>query len=381
MTEIQYYTIQAGDSLRAISQKFGTTVNELIRINGFANQNVTLHPGQQIKVKGFADSVMYHNSGTNSGNLNKLVQWFRDRIGVVQYSQNQQLRQGPNYYDCASAVLAAMIHAGFITPRYLGNTATLFAMEGQELIPIPRSEARFGDVFITGPKPGGQHAGVFVDNLNIVHCVNETYDMKETPLHGWVGSGEVFCYRLRGGSLSGAPQPTNPITQPLNPTKPITPGTDSFYTIAAGDSLWKISQQFNTTVAELVKLNGFPSQDVVLHPGQRIMVKKGQSTTPVVSEHPVEPTLPTSNSEVVESSYRESGQFTANRSLSIRNEPNQLSAEVATLYAGENVVYDMVYKTNRFIYISYVSYSGTRRYLAIRTNTNGQRGPLWGTIV
>ncbi|MBK0347335.1 LysM peptidoglycan-binding domain-containing protein [Aerococcaceae bacterium zg-ZJ1578] len=168
---------------------------------------------------------------------------------------------------------------------------------------------------------------------------------------------------------------------PIKPTKPISSETDSFYTILAGDSLWKISQQFNTSVAELVKLNGFPSQDVILHPGQRIMVKKGQSTTPVVPEHPVEPTLPTSNSEVVESSYRESGQFTANRSLSIRNEPNQLSAEVATLYASENVVYDMVYKTNRFIYISYVSYSGTRRYLAIRTNTNGQRGPLWGTIV
>lgn len=59
-----------------------------------------------------------------------MVQWFRDRIGVVKYSDDLVLRQGPNYYDCSSAVFASLMHAGFMPHGHKGNTATLFGLEG-----------------------------------------------------------------------------------------------------------------------------------------------------------------------------------------------------------------------------------------------------------
>lgn len=85
--------------------------------------------------------------------------------------------------------------------------------------------------------------------------------------------------------------------------------------------------------------------------------------------------------EKVNKQYKESGKFTANRSVAIRNEPKESATVVNTLDAGESVTYDMVYITNKFVYISYISYSGIRRYVAVRTYSRGQRGPLWGTIV
>lgn len=47
--EFTEYTVQQGDSLSSIAQRFGTTVDELARINGLADPN-TLSVGQKLKV-------------------------------------------------------------------------------------------------------------------------------------------------------------------------------------------------------------------------------------------------------------------------------------------------------------------------------------------
>lgn len=305
-SDTQYYTIVAGDSLWRIAQLHGLTVDELVRLNGFSSANVVIHPGQKLIVKKgktpSAPKVSTSPQAAHSSNqIDTLVQWFRERIGVVGYSQ--QLRQGPHYYDCSSAVYAALIAAGFLPKgTWLGTTGDLYHLEGKLLTRIDRSQARKGDIFLVGEYPG-THTGVFVDNTHIVHCVDEEHGMKETPLAGWVGAGNVYCFRIKG------------------------------------------------------------------------------STTNSTSPSPAVPNPKPNTNERTEKQYKESGKFTANRSVAIRNEPNASSATVANLDPGESVTYDSVYITNKFVYISYISYSGTRRYVAIRTYHNGQRGALWGTIV
>lgn len=172
--------------------------------------------------------------------------------------------------------------------------------------------------------------------------------------------------------LSGAtsnPDPTNPGET-----------NEVIHTVVSGDSLWKISQLYGVTIAEIVELNNFASQNVMIHPGQKIIVKKGTAvTTPEPDPDPTPGPGDTSESTI--NLYSEYGTFTANRSLAIRNQPKEISSAVATLYSGESVTYDSVYVTNKFVYISYMSYSGVRRYVAIRTHINGNRGPVWGTIV
>lgn len=307
MSQTQYYTIVAGDSLWKISQKFGTTVDALVQMNGFSSSNVTIYPGQRIIVKLGSNNLMpaptpQPDNNSINPSLNKLVQWFYDNQFVLKYSQTY--RHQNEYADCSSAVYRALIYAGFLpagTPW--GSTADLFKLENSLLIPIGRHEARFGDIFVTGPKPIGSHTGVFVSNNECVHMINTEHHIKKTELNGWIGPGVVYCYRIKGADNIVAPTPT--------PTP-----------------------------------------------------------TPI----PI-------SSEKTEKTYSESGKFTANRSLAIRNEPKETASVAATLLNGESVTYDSVVVTNKFIYISYVSYSGVRRYVAIRTNINGQRGPLWGTII
>jgi LysM repeat protein len=49
-TPFTEYEVQAGDSLSSIAQAFGTTVDELVRINGLASQDVIISVGQKLMV-------------------------------------------------------------------------------------------------------------------------------------------------------------------------------------------------------------------------------------------------------------------------------------------------------------------------------------------
>ena len=50
-SKLTTYTVQAGDTLSGIASKYGTTYEELARINNIANPNV-IYPGQVIKING-----------------------------------------------------------------------------------------------------------------------------------------------------------------------------------------------------------------------------------------------------------------------------------------------------------------------------------------
>ena len=52
--DVQNYTVQAGDSLWAISQKFGMTVSQLQKLNNIPANDTLIHPGQILKVYGHA---------------------------------------------------------------------------------------------------------------------------------------------------------------------------------------------------------------------------------------------------------------------------------------------------------------------------------------
>lgn len=56
-----YYTVQAGDSLSLIASKYGTTYQNIMRLNGL--NNFFIYPGQKLKVSGTASSS---NSASNS---------------------------------------------------------------------------------------------------------------------------------------------------------------------------------------------------------------------------------------------------------------------------------------------------------------------------
>lgn len=137
------------------------------------------------------------------GNINNMLAWMQTRKGKVTYSMSK--RTGPNSYDCSSAVFYALAAGRFAKVTYPGNTETLYGLEGTLLKPIKRSQARKGDIFVSGVKGGsggsGGHTGIFLENNKIIHCSYSKNGIAETPANGYMGdySGlPVHCYRLAG---------------------------------------------------------------------------------------------------------------------------------------------------------------------------------------
>ena len=111
--------------------------------------------------------------------MDKVIEWFQQRQGRVSYSMNY--RNGPNSYDCSSAIYHALIYAGILPQGFrIGNTETEFVdlpkfgfqrieADANGYIPTQR-----GDIFIWGEQGytngADGHTGIYLDNDNIIHC-------------------------------------------------------------------------------------------------------------------------------------------------------------------------------------------------------------------
>lgn len=199
------YIVQSGDTLWKISREFGLTVDDIKRHNGLKSDGLSV--GQKLIINSTNQVVNNSSSNTSvstnsSGQLDKMLKWFEDRVGKVKYSMDLTLRQGPNYYDCSSAVYSALKHAGFKTKiNYLGNTETLFKEKGSLFKEITRNEIKRGDIFVSGVEGGSLgsagHTGVVYDSNRIIHCTYPRNGIAITPIDGWTGS-PVRWFRIVG---------------------------------------------------------------------------------------------------------------------------------------------------------------------------------------
>ncbi|MGV3144921.1 peptidoglycan amidohydrolase family protein [Streptococcus parasuis] len=109
-------------------------------------------------------------------NLEASISWMNDRVGKVTYSMDY--RNGPNSYDCSSAVYYALMAGGAISAGWAVNTEYMhdwLIRNGYVLVAENKPfDAKRHDVFILGKRGyssgEGGHTGIFVDNINIIHC-------------------------------------------------------------------------------------------------------------------------------------------------------------------------------------------------------------------
>ena len=77
----------------------------------------------------------------------------------------------------------------------------------------------------------------------------------------------------------------------------------------------------------------------------------------------------------------EEGSFTVSvPSINVRNKPSKLGKIVSVYHKGEQVFYDSYVIKEGFVWISYISYSGERHYMAIGTYNGSQRTSCWGNF-
>ena len=137
-------------------------------------------------------------------NTEAAIAWMEARRGKVTYSMDY--RNGPNSYDCSSAVYYALMSAGAVSAGWAVNTEyehDWLIKNGYKLIAENQDwDARRGDIFIWGRRGqsigAGGHTGIFVDPDNIIHC---NYANNSITINNYnqtaAASGWMYCYVYR----------------------------------------------------------------------------------------------------------------------------------------------------------------------------------------
>lgn len=137
----------------------------------------------------------------------KAIAWMGLKEGRVSYSMDY--RNGPDSYDCSSAICSALIYAGASNPGWLLNTEYMhdwLVQNGYELIAENVGwDSQRADIAIWGLRGqsagAGGHVVMFIDADNIIHCNyarnNITIDNynQTAAASGWMYS---YVYRYAG---------------------------------------------------------------------------------------------------------------------------------------------------------------------------------------
>ncbi|HEL1104010.1 TPA: glucosaminidase domain-containing protein [Streptococcus equi subsp. zooepidemicus] len=137
----------------------------------------------------------------------KAIAWMGLKEGHVSYSMDY--RNGPDSYDCSSAICSALIYAGASNPGWLLNTEYMhdwLIANGYVLIAENEDwESQRADIAIWGlcgqSAGAGGHVVMFIDADNIIHCNyarnNITIDNynQTAAASGWMYS---YVYRYAG---------------------------------------------------------------------------------------------------------------------------------------------------------------------------------------
>ena len=146
-------------------------------------------------------------------NMEQAIAWMEARRGKVTYSMDY--RNGPNSYDCSSAVYYALMAGGAISAGWAVNTEYehdwLLKNAFNLIAENSAFAAKRGDIFIWGKRGqsagAGGHTGIFVDSNNIIHC---NYARNGITVDGYLdvarasGSKYAYIYRPHGQSTVSA---------------------------------------------------------------------------------------------------------------------------------------------------------------------------------
>ncbi|HRI27804.1 MAG TPA: LysM peptidoglycan-binding domain-containing protein [Chitinophagales bacterium] len=274
------YTVVAGDSLWSIAKRFDTNVDEIKRLNNLSNNSLTL--GQTLRVPARQNAT---TTTTNSGSQD---QWYTVKAG-----------------DTLN--LLAFIFDTTVANLRLWNSLTNDTLRiGQQLI-VGKSPSSGNNTTVNPPPPPNNNT-----NNTVTPPPPQT---GATPIYYTVTTGDtLFAIAGRFKALLGDLRRWNNLssdnlvigqqlivgyqntaTNTNNPPPP-PPQTDSnptYYTVAAGDTLFALATRFNVQVTDLRHWNNLTSDNLVI--GQQLIVGYPNAQNNNNTGSTTTPTLPTNN--------------------------------------------------------------------------------------
>ncbi|KRM21087.1 muramidase family protein [Latilactobacillus graminis] len=239
------YTVKAGDSVWAIANKYGISMNDLISWNNIKNNMI--HPGDVLTVsKTATGNTNNNNNNSNSNNGNQTS------------NKTYTVKSGDSVWAISNRYGISM--ADLVQWNHIRNN---FIYPGQKLVVSQGATTGNSNNNNTNSTNPGQTSG-------------KTYTVKAGDSVWGIANrnGISMAQLIKANHIkNNFIYPGQVLKLTAGATTPTTPNTNSgkTYTVKSGDSLWSIAQKNNTSIAQLKSANNLHSDLILV--GQVLKLK------------------------------------------------------------------------------------------------------------
>ncbi|MGH1685172.1 LysM peptidoglycan-binding domain-containing protein [Enterococcus lactis] len=270
------YTVQSGDSVWGISNKFGITMDQLIQWNNI--QNNFIYPGQKLTIKGSQENGSSTNNSGNNTNSS----------GNAGTSNGGQTTGAKYTVQSGDSVWKISNDHGITMAQLIewNNIKNNFVYPGQQLIVSNGGSSNTGAN--TGNTSGSNSSNSSSSNTasgtkytvkagDSVWSVSNKYGITMAQLIQWNNIQNNFIYPgqqltvSNSGSTNSASSNTGSSANTNNSSS-----SQGTYTVKAGESVWSVANKNGITMNQLIEWNNIKNN--FIYPGQQLIVKGGNST-------------------------------------------------------------------------------------------------------
>ena len=301
------YTVISGDNLYAISRKTGTSIQELLSLNGL-NLNSIIHPGQVLALSSKAASAetKQEESASNEEKANVETTNEETSTSTKQSSSSgtYTVVSGDGLYAIARKTgtsiddLLSLNGLSLTSTIYPGQVLTLSASSesstNEETTSTEESSSSTQETTSEEsaasseqPSTGGTYTVVSGDGLYAIArktgiSIEDLLSLNGLSLNSTIYPGQVLTLsaNTEGATAEESIESTVEESQEEAATsEETTPSTNAkMYYVHSGDSLYRIAHNHGISLSTLLEWNHL-SVDSIIHPGQGLMVSEGSSSS------------------------------------------------------------------------------------------------------
>ena len=287
------YTVVSGDGLYAIARKTGTSIQDLLSLNGLT-LNSTIYPGQVLKLssstetsesEGAATSTEETSSEETSTSSEQASSTSAGSYTVVSGDGLYAIarKTGTNIQDLLSLnglSLTSTIYPGQVLK--LSSTSEVSTSEAATTSVEETSSEETASNEDQTASSAGSYTVVSGDSLYAIArktgtSIQDLLSLNGLNLNSVIHPGQVL--QLSNAYESSSTEETVTTTEETSSSEEITTsGNAQMYYVHQGDTLYRIARNNGISLSTLLEWNNL-SVDSPIHPGQGLIVSYGSSSS------------------------------------------------------------------------------------------------------
>ena len=290
------YTVVSGDGLYAIARKTGTSIQDLLSLNGLS-LNSTIYPGQVLKLSSNSEASSSEETATSTEETSSEVtstssEQVTSSSGSYTVVSGDGLyaiarKTGTNIQDLLSLnglTLTSTIYPGQVLKLSSSSEVSTTEEATQSTEETSSEETDSNEVQTSSS--AGSYTVISGDSLYAIArktgtSIQDLLSLNGLNLNSVIHPGQVLQLSNAYESISNEETVTS--TQEIvSSEETTTSGNAQMYYVHQGDTLYRIARNNGISLSTLLEWNNL-SVDSPIHPGQGLIVSYGSSSSSVES--------------------------------------------------------------------------------------------------